>query len=48
MDEREERLEAGDRTHRYYEIQGVDSPEYDSEEWREIFAIKLEQVREGR
>jgi hypothetical protein len=47
-DEREERMEASDRASRYYEIQGIDEPPHDSEEWRELVAIKLEQIREGK
>lgn len=47
MDEREERMEAADRTYRYYELQGVDPPGSNSEEWREMFNIKYEQVING-
>jgi len=43
MDEREEAVE---RTYRYYEIQGVDPPDCYSIEWREMFSVKLKQVRE--
>ena len=42
----EDREEAAIRVERYYEIQGVDPPNYQSEEWRELFAIQLEKVRE--
>ena len=47
MNETEERIEAVERTYRYYEIQGVDPSECGSLEWREMFAIKLEQVHKG-
>lgn len=46
MDERDERMEAIDRTYRYYEIQRIDPPDLYSIEWREKFAINLEKVRE--
>ena len=46
MDEREERLEAAERTSRYYEIRGIDEPEHWSEEYREMFYLQLDKVRE--
>ena len=47
MDEREERMEASDRASRYYEINGIDEPPHDSEEWREMVTIKLEKLQRG-
>ena len=48
MNEQDERMEAGDRVSRYYEIIGGEEPSRDSEEWCELFAIELERVqREG-
>ncbi len=41
---REERIEATDRVLRRYEIMGIDPLDYNSEEWREEFAIQLEKV----
>ena len=48
MDEREERIEASERASRYYEQQMIDEPDHNSEEWRELVTIKLEQIREGK
>jgi hypothetical protein len=42
----EDREEATRRVDRYYEIQGVEPPEYDSEEWRETFNSMLDRVEE--
>ena len=47
-DERDERIEASERASRYYELGGFDEPPHDSDEWRELVSIKLEQIREGR
>jgi len=44
--EYEERCEAADMAARYYEINGYEEPPHDSHEWRELVAIKLQQIRE--
>ena len=46
MDGQEERSDAADRLYRRYEIQGIDPPDSNSEEWREEFAYQLEKARE--
>ncbi len=47
MNDQEERNEAADRASRYYEINGLDEPPHDSEEWRELVFSKLEKIRRG-
>jgi hypothetical protein len=46
LTESEERMEAADRTERYYERMGYDPPPHDSEEWRERFYNNLEDISE--
>ena len=45
--DREERIEAADRASRYYEIQGRDEPDHNSEEWRDMFNYYYDKVRDG-
>ncbi len=47
MEEREERLEAAERTSRHFEIHGIDEPEHWSEEYREIYNYLLDKIRRG-
>jgi len=45
--ESEDRMEAADKVTRYYEIQGTDEPDHNSEEWRERFAMALDDIQGG-
>lgn len=47
MDEYEEKVEAIERTYRYYDRLGIEPPDYNDEEWKAIYNIQLERVREG-
>lgn len=48
MNETEERMEAHDRTERYYEIMGYDIPDHYSDEYRERFYENLRKIQDER
>jgi len=45
MDERDIRERAVDRVVKHFELLGQDEPDHSSEEWRELVAFNMEDIR---